>query len=238
MTIEIDWPRRVLLATIVWATLAFGTLAPATAAEFGFSGMHVQGVNAAIAKALGLKAPRGVMVMDVALGGPAAVAGIKRGDRITKFGGTDIDTFKRLVKVVTGTKPGQTLDIEVERADGSHSLKIKLGVKPDSWKVAKGSVINFSAIGVTLAAITEKIRQRFNIRWGSVGVLVTLIDPAFTERMLLKRGDVIVQINQKDVWTPAQIKRAYDTAKEAKIPQLLMLIERPDGFRYMMLPVK
>lgn len=71
-----------------------------------------------------------------------------------------------------------------------------------------------------------------------MGVLVTLIDPAFASRMLLQRGDVIVQINQKDVWLPSQIKTAYDAAKAAKQPQLLMLIERADGFRFMMLPVK
>ena len=41
----------------------------ASAAEFGFSGMHVQGVNSGIAKALGLPKAEGVLVMDVALGG-------------------------------------------------------------------------------------------------------------------------------------------------------------------------
>ncbi|MDD9877659.1 MAG: hypothetical protein OXR84_09500, partial [Magnetovibrio sp.] len=115
---------------------------------------------------------------------------------------------------------------------------MKLGTKPASWKVVKGAVINFPASGITLAAITQKIRKRFNIRWGTVGVLVTLIDPNFASRMLLERGDVIVQINQKDVWLPGQVKAAYDAAKEKQQQQLLMLIERADGFRYMMLPVK
>ena len=55
------------------------------AAEFGFSGMHVQGVNLSIAKALGMSKPRGVLVRDVALGGPANKAGIQRGDLILNF---------------------------------------------------------------------------------------------------------------------------------------------------------
>jgi len=236
MGIGINLPRRFAGILLVVASVMYG---PAlAAAEFGFSGMHVQGVNQAIATALGLKKAEGVMVMDVALGGPADFAGVKRGDRIIRFNKAHIDTFKRLVKIVTSTRPGQTVEFDIDRRGRKRSLKMKLGSKPASWKVAKGSVINFSAIGVTMAAITPKIRQRFNIRWGSVGVLVTLIDPAFAERMLLKRGDVIVQINQRDVWRPDQIKRAYDSAKEAKTEKLLMLIERPDGFRYMMLPVK
>ncbi len=236
MGLRIGLPGRIAVSLFVLLMVALR--AGPVAAEFGFSGMHVQGVNEAIAKALGLRKPDGVMVMDVALGGPADFAGIKRGDRITRFGNTHIDTFKRLVKVVTGTKPKQVVDVEVERRKRKLKFKLKLGYKPAPWKVSKGSVINFSAIGITVAAITKKIRQRFNIRWGSVGVLVTLIDPAFAERMLLKRGDVIVQINQNDVWKPEQIKRYYDAAKESKTAQLLMLIERPDGFRYMMLPVK
>ena len=75
----------------------------ASAAEFGFSGMQVQGVNSGIAKALGLPKAEGVLVMDVALGAAADIAKIKRGDRITHFNGTKIDTFKRLVSVVTKT---------------------------------------------------------------------------------------------------------------------------------------
>ena len=210
----------------------------ASAAEFGFSGMHVQGVNSGIAKALGLPKAEGVLVMDVALGAAADIAKIKRGDRITHFNGTKIDTFKRLVSVVTKTRPGQSVDVRVHRNQHTLNFKMKLGSKPASWRVNKGAVINFTAIGLTLASITPKIRERFNIRWGSVGVLVTLIDPAFANRMLLQRGDVIVQINQSDVWHPNQIKRHYDAAKEAGRSQLLMLIERSDGFRYMMLPVK
>lgn len=212
--------------------------APAVAAEFGFSGMHVQGMKPAIAQALGMKKAEGVLVRDVALGGPADKAGVLRGDLIVMFNGVKIDTFKRLVGVVTKTKPGQKIDLEVSRSSGEKKLRLVLGRKPPSWKVSKGSVIAFTEIGITLAAVTPKIRKRFEIRWGSIGVLVTLIDPDFVERMLLKRGDMIVQINQKPVWQPQQIRDAYDEAKKAGRKQLLMLVERVSGYEFMMLPVK
>ncbi|MBT6093921.1 MAG: PDZ domain-containing protein [Rhodospirillaceae bacterium] len=91
---------------------------PASAAEFGFSGMHVQGMKPAIAQALGMKKAEGVLVRDVALGGPADKAGVLRGDLILEFDGVEIDTFKRLVGVVTKTKPGQKVKLEVSRANG------------------------------------------------------------------------------------------------------------------------
>jgi len=212
--------------------------APALAAEFGFSGMHVQGMKPAIAEALGMNKDEGVLVRDVALGGPADKAGVLRGDLILEFDGVKIDTFKRLVGVVTKTKPAQTVALRVKRADGEEKLNMTLGVKPPSWKVETGSVIAFTEIGITLAAVTPKIRKRFEIRWGSIGVLVTLVDPEFVNRMLLRRGDMIVQINQKPVWLPEHIREAYDEAKSAGRKQLLMLVERTSGFEFMMLPVK
>jgi hypothetical protein len=127
---------------------------------------------------------------------------------------------------------------KVKRSNGDKTLKLKLGRKPPSWKIAKGSVIGFTEIGITLAAITQKIRKRFSIRWGSIGVLVTLIDADFISRMQLQRGDIIVQINQKQVWLPRQIRDAYEEAKKAGRKQLLMLVERVSGFEFMMLPVK
>ena len=89
-----------------------------------------------------------------------------------------------------------------------------------------------------MVSITPDIRKKFNIPWGSIGVLVTMIDPAFASRMLLRRGDIIVQVNQFDVWRPDQIKEHYNEAKAAGRSHLLILIERVEGFSYMMLPVK
>jgi len=75
------------------------------AAEAGFSGIHVQGMSLNIAKALSLKKADGVLVRDVALGGPADVAGFKRGDLILEYGGQKIDSFERMVKVAGVTPP-------------------------------------------------------------------------------------------------------------------------------------
>ena len=209
-----------------------------SAAEFGFSGMHVQGINLVTAKALGMSEPRGVLVRDVALGGPANKAGIQRGDLILHFDNTEIQGFMMLVEAVSRTRPGEEVLVILKRLGKEKSFKLKLGHKPASWKVAEGSVTAISEVGITLAAVTEEIRKRFNIRWGSPGVLVTLVDSNFDERKHLQRGDVIVQINQQPVWLPGQIRAAYDEAKKRGLRHLLMLVERASGFVFMTLPVK
>ena len=110
-----------------------------SAVEFGFSGMHVQGINLVTAKALGMSEPRGVLVRDVALGGPANKAGVQRGDLILHFDNTEIQDFMILVEAVSRTRPGKEVLIILKRLGKEKSLKLKLGHKPASWKVAEGS---------------------------------------------------------------------------------------------------
>ncbi len=226
------WRLSVLF---VGAAVVFG--ASRVAAETGFSGMQVQGMSAEIANVLG-RENAGVLVRDVAADGPAAQAGVFRGDIILKLNGRAIPTFNALLKLLSKSKPGQEVALDLLRAGKPIALKMKLASKPDAWKVTRGAVVSLPDAGITMAAVTPKIRKRFNLRWGSVGVLVSLIDPAFADRMHLERGDLIVQVNQKPVWHPDQIQKAYRAAKFAKQKRLLILIERIDGFRYMMLPVK
>ena len=178
------------------------------------------------------------MVTDLVLGGPADRARLKRGDIITHFNNIKIDNFDRLISLVTKTQPGQMVFVKARRKGKVVKFNLKLGSKPESWTVSEREVLSFTKIGVTLASITPKIRKRFKIPWGSIGVLVTLINPELAHRMKLRRGDLIVQVNQFDVWYPKQIKQHYDTAKAAGRTHLLILIERTEGFRYMMLPVK
>lgn len=237
MAIRIISANRFVKVICITIVLAF-PVSSVNATDFGFSGMQIVGIDNLVAKALNLPKPEGVLVIDVVLGGPADMARIKRGDLITHFDDIKIDTFDRIINVVTKTRPGQKASIKVRRGGQDLKFTLELGSKPASWAVNKNEVLSFTKIGLTLASITQKIRKRFNIPWGTVGVLVTLIDPAVADIMLLRRGDVIVQVNQSDVWQPGQIKEHYDNAKAAGRSHLLMLVERIEGFHYMMLPVK
>ncbi len=185
-----------------------------------------------------MKKPTGVLVRDVAVGGPAAMAGVNRGDLIVEFAGAKIDSFQRLVNAVRGTKPGQKVEMTVSRNGKNVDLILRLGQKPDAWRVSRDAVAKLPAVGLTLAAITKKIRERFGVRWGTIGVLVTLIDQEVESTMQLVRGDVIVQVNQEDVWQPKQILAMYRAAKKDGRKRLLILVERVGGFEYMLLPVK
>ena len=228
---------RAFLVAVTYI-LAFPISIGVSWAETGFSGMFLQGLDKRTAAALEMAEPKGVLVRDVAVGGPANMGGVLRGDLIINYAGKEIGTFKELVLVAGKTKPGQKISMVVVRAGKEVQLKLILGGKPVSWRITKGAVLSIPAAGLTLAAMTAEIRKRFNMRWGSTGILVTLIDEHHVDRQILERGDLITQVNQKDVWKPKQLLREYNEAKEHGRERILLLVERAGRFHYLLLPVR
>jgi len=227
----------VVLAAWVLVLSVLAAAAPAHSAETGFIGMQVQGMSAKIAEALGLKSTDGVLVRDVALGGASDKAGFKRGDLILEFGGKKIDTFNSMVSAAGATKSGQKVKVVILRAGKPMTLSLTLGKWAPPWLITKSAVASQPASGLTLASLTQKLRKGFGLRWGSIGVVVTLVDPDRTD-IGLRRGDLIIQVNQQDVWLPEQVVSAYNDAKKQGRKELLLLVERVNGFQFMALPVR
>lgn len=235
-----EWLRRGahVVALSMPVVVAFFSFASTGAAESGFIGMQVQGMSPAIAEALGLSRTRGVLVRDVALGGPADKAGFRRGDIILSFAGKDIETFEHLVEVVRAIKAGQELTATVRRRGKQAKLALKAGKWLQPWLISKDSFITIAETGLTLSALTQKVRKRFGLRWGSTGVVTTFVDPKKAEGIDLRRGELILQVNQEDVWKPKQVAAKYRQAKDNGKKFLILLVEGVNGFRFSLLKVK
>lgn len=230
--------------TTVLVAAVLSVLSPvsAVAAEAGFTGMQVQGITESIAATLGLDKAKGVLVRDVDLGSPADKAGLRRGDLIIKFAGQEIDTFNRLISAVGGVKPGEAAAVSVLRNGSTLEMKLLTIKRPQSRRIAKGAFATIPEAGLTLAALTEKVRKGFGLRWSSTGVVITLIDKEKTKGTDLQRGEVITQVNQQDVWDPRQVVAKFQEAKSKGQKSMLLLVEGKEGerngFRFSVLPVE
>ena len=201
-----------VFAVVVAAVLAASAV-PA-AAESGFTDMQIQGMSMKIAKSLGLKSADGVLIRDVVLGGASDKAGFKRGDLILNYGGKRIKDFATMVKAAQATKPGQTLKVDILRNGKPMTLSLTLGNWTDPWLIKKSAVASLPASGLTMASLTQKLRKGFGLRWGSIGIVVTLVDPDRKD-IGLRRGDLIVQVNPKDVCLRSQMIAEYTPLKTA-----------------------
>jgi putative serine protease PepD len=95
-----------------------------------FLGVSSLTVDQQVAQQLGLDVEKGALVRDVTPGSPAENAGIRPGDVVTKLDGKDIATSDDLVAAVRGHKPGDAVEVTVDRQGQTRTVKVELGSRP------------------------------------------------------------------------------------------------------------
>lgn len=101
----------------------------ASVAAFSDHWVHMARGNVWTAPVMGVNGKdhrQGCEVTGVPEGYPAAKAGIKLGDIITDFNGSDLKSFQDLVRVVSTYYPGDTVFVDVIRNGKSRRINIKL----------------------------------------------------------------------------------------------------------------
>jgi len=73
----------------------------------------------------------GAVVADLTAGGPAAGSALRPGDRITRFGDEEIDDPSALSGAVLQRKPGERVELTVERGGRERTIEVELGKRPD-----------------------------------------------------------------------------------------------------------
>jgi putative serine protease PepD len=74
--------------------------------------------------------PSGLYVQTVTAGGPAAAAGLRTGDVITKINGQPAASPVQLQELTLSKKAGDTVDLEVWRSGQTASVTVTLGTQP------------------------------------------------------------------------------------------------------------
>ena len=74
----------------------------------------------------------GALVAEVKAGGPAAAAGIRRGDVIVGVGGDEVERPDDVGSAVVSRRPGESVAIEIERNGARRTVQVRLGDRPES----------------------------------------------------------------------------------------------------------
>ena len=210
----------------------------------GWLGVRIQTVTEEIAESMGLTKPAGALVASITPGGPAEAAGIQAGDVIVKFDGKEVADMRHLPRMVAETEIGKSVPVEVWRKGKKLDLKAKVGELEETEQAAAPApekekstpptkAEKVDPLGVSLAPLSQDLRDQFEIGAEVKGVVVTAIEDAGgAAEKGIKPGDVIVEVGQEEVSTPAQVAGLVDKAKQAGRKSVLLLVERSGDLRF------
>ena len=205
----------------------------------GWLGVRIQDVDPDMAEALGLEKVAGAMVSSVPEG-PAMEAGMLAGDVILSFDGKEVEDTRELVRMVADTDVGKAVRVVVFREGKTVTLKVVLGrrenaeqaeilpasTQPDVQKPEEG-------LGMTFSGLTDEIRQQLQLKDTATGVAVLNVEEgtdAFDKG--IRAGDVIAEVGQQKVESPADVTAAFDAAREAGRKSVLLLVRREGEPRF------
>jgi serine protease DegQ len=96
----------------------------------GWIGVEPSDLSPELAETFGVKSDEGVIITGVLQNGPAAQAGIRPGDVITRVGNQPVQNVTELLSKVAALKPGKAVDFVVRRQDRTVTVSITPGVRP------------------------------------------------------------------------------------------------------------
>ncbi len=212
----------------------------------GWLGVRIQQVTPDLAESLGLHEADGAMVAGVNHDGPADRAHIQNGDVILTFNGQKLKEMRTLPRVVAETPIDAHVPVDIWRAGHRQTIQVVVAEMPDdqkdtsaapSSKAPANPSVAFSSLGLRVSPLTDATRQKFKIDAQQKGVVITDVTPeGAAADHDLKAGDVIVQVAQVAVSSPAEMQRQIDAARADGRKSVLFLVQGQDGIRYVPLP--
>ena len=215
----------------------------------GWLGVQIQAVTEEIADSLGLKKATGALVGGVLQDSPAAAAGIKTGDVILLFDGKPVVDQSRLPRMVAETDVGKNVVVKVWRDGKEVGLSVNLG---ELEKVDQASLTSLRSkddvtagresideLGMSMAGLTAEFAEKFQLDGGIEGVVITDIEEdSDAAKKGLRAGDVIVEVNQNKVTTPAEIEKEVQQALQLGRRSVLLRIQRGADLNFVALRIK
>lgn len=201
--------------------------------ERGWLGVSIQDLDEPLARTFGRDDTRGVLIARVLEDQPADQAGLRSGDIILSIDGKATPDSKSLRSLVAELAPGRSVPCSVYRDGKTTDLEVKIG----RYRVADTEAPLAPAdghLGLRLDQLPESTARRHYDLERSAPV-VTRVEPGSRSAMAgLRRGDVILSINGREVETVADVRT---TLREASGP-VRLLVRSTEGQRWVVLSTK
>lgn len=193
----------------------------------------------------------GVLITDIDPAGPAAKAGIRKGDLIISFDNIPIKDNEHLRYLVADTTPGRGVPVTVYRAGKKVDLSITIEAQPEDMFTRNrlggdgdGSSVPGSSnemespeLKITVQDLNDAIRQKHNIPDSVTGgVVVTKVESGSeAEEKGIRPGTVILEMGHLPIKSVKDFTKQIDENKGND--KILMYLRAGQIAKYVMLKI-
>jgi serine protease Do len=200
----------------------------------GWLGVSIQEVTSDLAEEFGVKDLTGSLVSGVMKGSPAEKAGIRQGDVILEYNGRLVEDTGHLRNMVSQTPINTKVKIKLLRNKKEVEVEVHIAELPK--KLAETSSgedeseenndeESSALAGLVVRELTPDLARHFGFEESDKGVVVVKIETA--SKLFeagIRPGDIILQINQKNVTTLEEYTKIASKIKAKE--RLLFLLRR------------
>ncbi len=211
----------------------------------GWLGVRIQSVSPEIAESHKLAAASGAFVATVIEDSPASAAGLKQGDIILRFNGHEVPHRRALPRIVADTPVGSSIPVIIWR-DGEHvPLEVTIG-RLEEYELASATAarvgtpleMEFSSLGVSLAYITDELREKFSLAKDAQGIVVTEVSDDLQEHGVLRPGDLIVGVGSDRVSDLSDFRLLLDMRRRSESKSIVLFRLRGETSEFVTIDIK
>jgi serine protease Do len=197
----------------------------------GRLGVLVQELTPALASSFGRADTNGALIAKVDKGSPASQAGLTSGDVILEYDGKKLKDFRDLGAMVSATKPGSRIGLEIWRNGSPKTLTATVAELPAEQAATHGGERPASnPLGLTLNELSGEDRRHLGVDHG----LVVEDAEGTAAKAGIREGDVILAINGNGISTISEF--ADQLAKAPSGHAVALLIQRHGHALYVAVP--
>jgi Do/DeqQ family serine protease len=173
-----------------------------------WAGMTGQPVDAALADALGMARPEGMVVSELHPESPFARAGLRPGDVLLTMQGQPVGSPQEMIFHMSAAGIGATVQLRYLREEQEAEVEVTLIAPPDVPAAEPATVTaNVALQGLTVARVNPRVAADFDLPATVEGVAVIALE-SYAARSGLQPGDVMRAINGLAVSSPQEVLAA------------------------------
>lgn len=154
-----------------------------------------------------IKVSEGACVADFPERSSAKEAGLEKGDVITAVNGTKVKSANALQEQISKYRPGDKVQVTVDRNGSTKTFNVELRNAQGSTAVVKGSGDSADILGAAFESLSNDRKRELGV---SYGIEVTGVMNGKLKENGIKKGFIIMVVNDQKISTPDQFEKLVD----------------------------